>query len=96
MLRRSLTSLAMAISAMFTAIGIRRFVLIGGFALAVGPLYAELLAQELTRVGCFGLSDTEVRGMVILGHDDDDHSLIGVGRLAARRLWPASASVVGV
>ncbi|GAA2089233.1 hypothetical protein GCM10009759_11970 [Kitasatospora saccharophila] len=84
-LRGGFTALASAITAMFTSIGIRRYVLIGGFALAVGPRYAELLTAELERLGCFGLSAEEIRRMVVLGVADDDSGLIGAGRLLAAR-----------
>ncbi|MFK0193736.1 ROK family protein [Kitasatospora sp. NPDC090308] len=86
-----ITALASAITALFTAIGIRRHLLIGGFALAIGPRYAELLTAELERLGCFGLTGGEVREMVVLGAEDDDSGLIGAGRLlAARGLAAAS------
>ncbi|MFC8716296.1 ROK family protein [Kitasatospora sp. NPDC057198] len=84
-LRGGFTALASAITAMFTSIGIRRYLLIGGFALAVGPRYAELLTAELERLGCFGLSSEEIRRMVVLGVADDDSGLIGAGRLLAAR-----------
>jgi C7-cyclitol 7-kinase len=83
--RRALRPLASAVSMLFTAIGVRRHLFIGGFALAVGPRFTELLGDELTRLGCFGLSDRQVRAMLGLGFDDDDHSLIGMGRLLDRR-----------
>ncbi|RKE17323.1 ROK family protein [Streptomyces sp. TLI_171] len=80
-----ITALAAAITAVFTAIGIRRYVLIGGFALAIGARYAELLTGELERLGCFGLDAEEIRRMVVLGASDDDSGLIGAGRLLAAR-----------
>ncbi len=84
-LRGGLVHLASAINAMFTSIGVRRFVLMGGFALAVGPRYVTLLTDELERMGCFGMESAEVRRMVTLGLPDDDHGLIGAGRLLAAR-----------
>ncbi|QKW23270.1 ROK family protein [Kitasatospora sp. NA04385] len=88
--RVGITALATAITAVFTSIGIRRYVLIGGFALALGARYAELLTAELERLGCFGLTPEEVRQMVVLGAEDDDSGLIGAGRLLAATL-PAPA-----
>ncbi|WP_225802680.1 ROK family protein [Streptomyces sp. NK15101] len=85
-LRSTLVHLAAAVGAVFASIGIRRYVLMGGFALAVGERYRELLVEELVRQGCFGLSAAQVDAMVVLGEDDDDHGLIGVGRLMGRRL----------
>ncbi|WP_328541476.1 hypothetical protein OHT17_03575 [Streptomyces sp. NBC_00371] len=56
-LRAGLTHLASAITALFAAMGVRRFIIMGGFALAVGPPYASLLTEEIERLGCVGLTD---------------------------------------
>ncbi|MEV0395820.1 ROK family protein [Polymorphospora rubra] len=80
-LRDGLRHLATALTAIFAAIGIRRYVIMGGFALAVGPRYVTLLTEALHRLGCFGLTPTEIDEMVALGEPDDDHGLIGAGRL---------------
>ncbi|MBO1334473.1 ROK family protein [Streptomyces sp. VRA16 Mangrove soil] len=85
-LRGTLTPLAQAIGSVFTSIGICRYIVMGGFALAVGERYRRLLVGELTRLGCFGLDAAAVDAMVSLGVADDDHGLIGAGRLLARRL----------
>ncbi|MYQ91327.1 ROK family protein, partial [Streptomyces sp. SID4946] len=84
-LRSVLPYLASAIISVFTSIGIRRYILMGGFALAVGPRYVQLLTEELERLGCFGLDSDGIRRMVTLGAPDDDHGLIGAGRLLAAR-----------
>ncbi|MEV7186870.1 ROK family protein [Kitasatospora sp. NPDC093102] len=84
-LRSGLAHLASAITSVFTSIGVRRYILMGGFALAVGPRFAALLTEELERLGCFGLDPAEIRRMVVLGAPDDDHGLIGAGRLLAAR-----------
>ncbi|MER6328594.1 ROK family protein [Streptomyces sp. NPDC001034] len=84
-LRSVLPYLASAIISVFTSIGIRRYILMGGFALAVGPRYVQLLTEELERLGCFGLDADGIRRMVTLGAPDDDHGLIGAGRLLAAR-----------
>ncbi|GAA2250756.1 glucose kinase GlcK [Streptomyces atrovirens] len=85
-LRGTLTRLAQAIGAVFASIGVCRYVLMGGFALAVGETYRKLLVDELVRLGCFGLDADAVDAMVSLGEPDDDHGLIGVGRLLADRI----------
>ncbi|MFI8952352.1 ROK family protein [Streptomyces sp. NPDC053750] len=92
-LRTTVTPLAQAITSVFTSIGICRYILMGGFALAVGERYRQLLVSELTRLGCFGLDADAVDAMVSLGASDDDHGLIGVGRLLGARL-PAPAEQV--
>jgi glucokinase len=78
-LRRSLTFLANSIAAIYTAIGIRRFILMGGFAWAVGNAYVEQLQSELRRIGCFGLIEEDIGRMVRLSPADDDCGLIGAG-----------------
>lgn len=93
-LRGGLRHLASAITSVFTSIGVRRFVLMGGFAQAVGPLYVRLLTEELEHLGCFGLDTEEVRRMVVLGAPDDDHGLVGAGRLLAVRRTARQAVTV--
>ncbi len=80
-LRQTLRPMASAVSCLFAAIGVRRFLFIGGFALAVGQRYIELLGDELLHLGCFGLHEPQVRAMLSLGVADDEHSLIGMGRM---------------
>ncbi|MBQ0977940.1 ROK family protein [Micromonospora sp. M61] len=80
-LRSGLRHLATAITGVFTAIGVRRYVLIGGFAQAVGEPFVDLLREALAAAGCFGLDRAAIDRMVLLGEPDDDHGLIGAGRL---------------
>ncbi|WP_405014799.1 ROK family protein [Kitasatospora sp. NBC_01539] len=93
-LRGGLAHLASAVTSVFTSIGVRRYVLMGGFALAVGPRFARLLTEEIERLGCFGLTTEEIRRMVELGAPDDDHGLIGAGRLLAARSTTRQAVTV--
>jgi glucokinase len=95
-LRVALRPLAQAVASVFSSIGIRRYIFIGGFAVAVGPRFVELLGDELTELGCFGLAPTQVRAMLTLGAADDDHSLIGVGRLLADSRLAAEAAYAHV
>jgi glucokinase len=82
-LREGLSHLAVVLSTIYVAIGVRRFVIVGGFALAVGDLYAHLLSDRLCHVGCFGIASDAIASMLRLGEPDDDHSLIGCGRYLA-------------
>ncbi|MET9294818.1 ROK family protein [Streptomyces sp. NPDC003077] len=84
-LRGTLVPLAQAITGVFASIGVCRYILVGGFALAVGETYRRLLVAEIRRLGCFGLGPERIDAMVSLGAADDDHGLIGVGRLLAAR-----------
>lgn len=84
-LRGTLVPLAQAVTAVFTSIGVRRFIVMGGFALGVGERYRALLVEELARQGCFGLTADRVDALVSLGAPDDDHGLLGVGRLLSSR-----------
>jgi predicted NBD/HSP70 family sugar kinase len=82
-LRAALRHLSTAITAVYTAIGVRRFVIIGGFATAVGEAYPRLLTSCLVEAGCFSLDPSQIASMVRLGYADDDHGLVGAGRLLA-------------
>ena len=85
-LQQALRPLASALVCLFAAIGVRRFLFIGGFALAVGQQYIDLLGDELVKLGCFGLREPEVRTMLALGAADDEHSLLGMGRMLSTGL----------
>lgn len=91
-LRGCLLPLAMAVNCVFTAIGVRRYLFIGGFAVAVGPRFVTLLGDELTKLGCFGLGEKEIRAMLTLGAADDDHCLLGMARMLAGALPAAAGS----
>ena len=54
-------------------------------AVAVGRQFTDILTEQLLDLGCFGLDDDQVRQMVRLGHADDDHGLIGIGRMLEHR-----------
>ncbi|MCX4698832.1 ROK family protein [Streptomyces sp. NBC_01373] len=92
--RTGLAHLATAVSSVFLAAGIRRYVFVGGFALAVGERFLDVLAEELLRVGCFGLTAPEIRDMLVLGAPDDDHCLIGMGRLLGKRHQASEAPLL--
>ncbi|MGW6907285.1 ROK family protein [Streptomyces sp. NPDC054940] len=93
-LRTTLVPLAQAIASVFTSIGICRYIVMGGFALAVGDRYRRLLVSELTRLGVFGLDERGIDAMVSLGVADDDHGLLGVGRLLTDHMPAAAAQGV--
>ncbi|MFG2501130.1 ROK family protein [Streptomyces sp. NPDC048441] len=94
-LRAALVHLAQAVCAVFTSVGVCRYIVVGGFALAVGERYRQLLVEELVRQGCFGLTPDRIDAMVALGAADDDHGLIGAGRLLASRSMALSGQATG-
>jgi len=75
-----LTPLAQVLATLHTALGIERFVLIGGFALALGESYRVRLA-EVARQSCWDLGQ-DWNQMIVLAHSDDRAGLVGAGRSA--------------
>ncbi|MGE7415003.1 ROK family protein [Methylobacterium tarhaniae] len=74
--------LGQALAGIHAAVGVERFVIMGGFAQALGPAYLALVGQAAAAsTWDFG----QVWGrMLELGEMGDDAGLIGAGRLAAR------------
>jgi glucokinase len=73
--------LGWALAAMHMAIGVARFVLIGGFALALGESYRQLVARA-AGARCWECSG-DWSTMVELGVDDDWSGLLGAGRVGS-------------
>jgi glucokinase len=73
--------LGMALAAAHLLVGVERFVLVGGFARALGPRYRLLVARAAAERSWDLGQDWEA--MVTFGYDDDDSGLIGAG-LAGR------------
>jgi predicted NBD/HSP70 family sugar kinase len=69
--------LGWALAAMHLGLGIERFVLVGGFALALGEGYRQLVAQAARARSWSGSGDWA--RWVELGVDDDFSGLIGAG-----------------
>lgn len=84
-LRRGLDHLALALGTIYAAIGVRRFIVMGGFARAVGPAYLEHLGEALARIAPFGLEPAEIPAMLRMADDDDDDGLLGCARYLDRR-----------
>jgi predicted NBD/HSP70 family sugar kinase len=73
--------LGFALAAIHLTVGVERFVLIGGFALALGPRYRSQTAAAAARYGWdLGL---DWNCAVELGQADDNAGLIGASRFAA-------------
>jgi predicted NBD/HSP70 family sugar kinase len=74
-------ALGLGLAAIHLAVGVERFVLIGGFALALGARYREQTAAAAARSGWdLGLDWNRA---VELGRPDDDAGLLGAGYYAA-------------
>lgn len=78
-LEQSQHYLVNAMSNIYHAIGIKRFIFIGGFCCAVGQQYLSSLNKVVKEHSWFGLSVDAMESMCQLGALDDDHSLIGLG-----------------
>ncbi|MER5995919.1 ROK family protein [Streptomyces viridosporus] len=77
--------LARTLATVHTALGVRRFVVMGGFARAAGEPYLRLLAEEMTKAGSFLLPPSgEAQDMLHPAAPDDDDGLIGCVRLLDR------------
>lgn len=72
--------LVSAMSHLYHWIGIRRFIFIGGFAIAIGDAYIDSLNRLLADERWLGMSAEDMTSMCALGAPDDDHSLIGIGK----------------
>ena len=78
----ALGALASVFATTHLAIGVDRFVLVGGFAFGLGPRFCEALARE-TNARCWKGDGAAVS--VVLGEPDGACALLGAGRAAERR-----------
>ncbi len=72
--------LGRGLASVHLAVGVERFLLVGGFALALGEAFSEAVAREAAK-GAWDLGQDWSR-MVSLGHSDDDACLLGAGLFA--------------
>jgi glucokinase len=82
--RRMSRPLGQALAAIHAAAGVERFVIVGGFALALGERYREQLAEFAA--ACVWDLGADWNRMVELGEADDEAGLVGAGRYAAEGL----------
>lgn len=81
--------LARTLAAIHAALGVRRFIVMGGFARAAGSPYLARLGGALREAGCFGVEPEDVPAMLVPARADDDHGLIGCVRYLDRHPSPA-------
>jgi glucokinase len=84
LIRRVAQPLGQALAAVHVALGIERFVIVGGFALALGEGYRRQLVQA-AQDSCWPLGQ-DWETMLVLGEAEDTAGLIGAGRYALRCL----------
>jgi glucokinase len=73
--------LGRALAALHLSVGAQRFVLMGGFALALGEPYRQLLADAAAKAS--PVSPSEWLSWLELGFADDDSGLLGLGKYLA-------------
>ena len=74
--------LGQALAAIHVALGIERFIIMGGFALALGEAYRRELVRA-ARASCWQLGQDWDR-MIVLGDEEDTAGMLGAS-LCARR-----------
>ncbi len=77
--------IAYSINYLSGAVGINRFIFIGGFALNLGDIYINSLKKSLNKIAFFHRTRKEVTELVELGINDDMDCLIGVGLLSQKQ-----------
>ena len=77
-------SLGATLATLHQALGLERFVIIGGFALALGCDYLNNLARQAE--DCCWSAASPWDKMLVFGYEDDFSGLIGAGKLAMCRL----------
>ena len=81
LIRDAARPLGQALAGLHLGVGVERFVVIGGFALALGERYRRELVDAMAE-SAWNL-DTDWNAMLELGINDDDAGLLGAGRCAA-------------
>lgn len=72
--------LGRTLAVLHAAVGVRRFIVMGGFARAAGPAYLRLLGEEMNEAGGLGAAPGDVAAMLRAAEADDDDGLIGCAR----------------
>ncbi|MER7623838.1 ROK family protein [Streptomyces sp. NPDC126503] len=83
--------LGRTLAALHTALGVGRFVVMGGFARAAGEPYLRLLGEEMAKAGGFLLPPAAAGGLLQPGAPDDDDGLLGSLRRLERSGSPRAA-----
>jgi glucokinase len=84
LIRRAAQPLGQALASIHVSLGIERFVIVGGFAQALGEGYRQELVRA-ARGSCWELGQ-DWETMIALGDPEDTDGLLGAGRCALRLL----------
>jgi glucokinase len=82
-IRRAARPLGRVLAMAHALVGVERFILVGGFALALGEAYRLEVARGAV-TGCWSLGQ-DWDSMITLGESDDFAGLIGAGRFAVKQ-----------
>jgi len=80
LLRESIKPIAKSISFIYSLIGIEKYIVIGGFAAAVGNRYLDTIEELILEKIPMGLSSDGIKNMLMLGFCDDNDGLIGMAK----------------
>jgi len=69
-----------AICLLSLAMYLKKFIIVGGFALNCN-YYIESLIKNVTAKGIYNFSAQAIEEMIILGEKDDNHALFGLGKM---------------
>ncbi len=85
-IRRATTPLARVVLAVVVAAGIERVIIIGGFALSLGPVYLQILREEIAESCRYPVLAPSIETLLELGTDCQEACLMGAGAFAQRVL----------
>jgi len=85
-IRHATRPLARVILAIVVAAGIERVIVIGGFALSLGPVYLRILREEVAANCRYGILRHKVDSLLELGSGCEDACLLGAGAYAQRMM----------
>ncbi len=78
LLKESIKPLAYFISIITNLIGIKKYIIMGGFAESIGNLYKEILIDAMYEFIPFSLKHDELNNFFTMGKNDDNNALIGL------------------
>jgi len=85
-IRRATKPLARVLLAAVVAAGIERVIIIGGFALSLGPVYLRILGEEVAASCRYPLLTPSIGSLLELGSSCEEACLMGAGAFARRLL----------